>query len=253
MAMRSMLLLALLLGSASLCRAAPEEIQVYMDDMTKPGRFGTDFHNNFVPRDAASPDYQGARDPDHVYRFTPEFYYGLTPRLELGAYLLSALDKGGHAVFDGSKLRLKFIAPHDETSGPFWGANLEAGRTRRDVSEDPWNTELKGIYGYRLGPWTFAVNPNLDSSLNRPQPGACTAEIDTKVSRQVTKAAALGFESYDELGPLRAMSPANAAQTLYAAFDAGLGHGLDLNAGVGRGLTSAADQWTLKFILGVHY
>ncbi len=39
--------LGLALMSAA-CFAAPEEIQVYLDDLTEPGRFGTDLHNNFV-------------------------------------------------------------------------------------------------------------------------------------------------------------------------------------------------------------
>jgi hypothetical protein len=30
------------------CEGAPEEIQVYIDDMTTPGHFGLDVHNNFV-------------------------------------------------------------------------------------------------------------------------------------------------------------------------------------------------------------
>ena len=244
---------ALGLAAPAPSRAAPEEIQVYMDDMTRPGRFGTDFHNNFVLRDAATPGWTGARDPDHVYRFTPEFYYGLTPQLELGVYVLTALDAGGHGVLDGSKLRIKYIPPHDEKSGAFWGANLETGRTRRDVSEDPWNTELKGILGWRRGPWTLAANANLDTSLNHAQLGAATVEIDTKVSRQIRPHAAFGFESYNEIGPLRTFGPlSDGAQTLYAVFDGDAG-GVDLNAGIGRGLTPAADQWTLKFIVGVHY
>src|SRR6185369_7607057 len=69
--------------------AAPEEIQVYIDDLSKPGGTGMDVHNNYVVSGSGTPDYPGALPPRHVYRLTPEFYYGLTDSLELGLYLLS--------------------------------------------------------------------------------------------------------------------------------------------------------------------
>ncbi len=37
-----------LLALASHAAAAPEEIQVYEDDMDKPGQFGLDVHNSYV-------------------------------------------------------------------------------------------------------------------------------------------------------------------------------------------------------------
>src|SRR5215469_15116177 len=39
---------AALLAASRLAHAAPEEIQVYVDDLTPPGRFGMDVHNNYV-------------------------------------------------------------------------------------------------------------------------------------------------------------------------------------------------------------
>jgi len=139
--------------------AAPEEIQVYLDDMTAPGRFGLDLHNNYVLSGSTLPDYAGAQPPAHVYRLTPEFYYGLSERTELGLYVLSTLPAQGDANLDGAKLRFKYVAPHDPASGPFWGANLELGDTSRRVSESPWNAELKGILGWRRGRWMLAANP----------------------------------------------------------------------------------------------
>ncbi len=34
--------------AATPAAAAPEEIQVYMDEMSDPGQFGLDIHNNYV-------------------------------------------------------------------------------------------------------------------------------------------------------------------------------------------------------------
>ena len=67
-----------------LARSAPEEIQVYLDELTPPGRVGLDLHANYAVRACATPAYDGERPPDRVYRLTPEFYYGLSRSFDLG-------------------------------------------------------------------------------------------------------------------------------------------------------------------------
>ena len=135
-----------LLAIPSPALAAPEEIQVYLDDATAPGKFGLDVHNNVALSGIRDAEYPGARPANHVYRLTPEFYYGIAPGLELGAYLLTARDADGGVHVDGAKMRLKYIAPHDEKQGSFWGVNLEVGLGRGLTSaSDPW--VLKAIVG----------------------------------------------------------------------------------------------------------
>ena len=61
------------------------------------------------------------------------------------------------------------------------------------------------------------------------------------------------IETYNELGPLRDLGHVNKlSQALYGVIDTQLGQ-FDLNAGIGRGLTSVSDRWVLKFIVGIHY
>jgi hypothetical protein len=248
------LLTALALTSMSpSARAAPDEIQVYLDDLTKPGHFGSDLHNSYVISGSRTPDFPDALAPQHVYRFTPELYYGLTPTMELGLYLLTTTGPGTGPNYDGQKLRFKYIAPHDETKGSFWGANLEIGKTTRRVSEVPWNAQLKGIYGFRSGPWTVGFNANFDWSLSGSPNSPVALEFDSKVAYQVREGYQIGFESYNELGPLRHIGNLNTlSQTLYAVVDTQLGK-VDLNAGIGRGLTTVSDRWILKFIVGLQY
>ena len=121
----------------TVAHAAPEEIQVYLDDKEDPGKVSVDLHNNDSLAGRKTADYSGERHPDHVYRLTPEFNFRLTDTLEEGAYLLTNLPATGDAIVDGAKLRLKYIAPHDSTAGPFWGLNLEMGRIRMADSPLP--------------------------------------------------------------------------------------------------------------------
>lgn len=232
--------------------AAPEEIQVYLDDITAPGGFGMDLHNNFVISGSDTPEYPGALPPEHLYRLTPEFYYGVSETFELGLYVLSSVTPGFDARYDGAKLRLKYIAAHDSTAGPFWGANLEIGRTDRSVSERPWNAELKGIYGYRTDPWLIAINANFDAALSAGG-DPVALEITTKIARRTGVSSQVGIESYNDLGPLRDLARIDRnSQTLYAVVDTQLGD-IELNAGIGRGLTTMADRWVLKFIVGMQF
>ncbi len=233
--------------------AAPEEIQVYMDEMGAPGEFGLDVHANYVISGSSVSDYPGAQPPAHVFRLTPEFSYGLTPNLELGAYILTSRDGRGNTAVDGQKLRLKFIAPRTDGQAYFWGANLEVGRVSHRLDENPWNAELKGIFGYRAERWTFAVNPNIDWKVSGPAPSPTIFHFDSKIAYKTRHGYDIGAESYNEFGELRHMGHLNRqSQTLFGVIDTSI-HGWDLNVGVGRGLTPASDRWLLKAIIGVPF
>lgn len=234
------------------CLAAPEEIQVYMDDMSAPGQFGLDVHNNYVTSGSQQPAYPGALPALHQYRLTPEFYVGLTNELELGFYVLTTRAADNTSYIEGEKARIKYIAPHDATSGVFWGMNLEVGRTNLLASPVPWNAEVKGILGYRYQQWTVAINPNLDWSLSSGG-GPVTLQLDGKVAYSVTEKTRIGLETYNELGPVSSLQALNKnSKTLYLALDHDFGN-MDINAGIGRGLTSESDRWVLKFIIGTHF
>lgn len=253
-AMRALALCSALAMLPLAAHAAPEEIQVYLDDLVGTGHFGTDVHNNYVISGDATPPYPGGEAPEHVYRLTPEFYYGLTDSLELGLYVLTTRQPGRDPTLDGSKLRVKFIAPHDGSQGAFWGANLEIGETSLRVSPQPWGTELKTIYGYRWSRWLVAANLNLDWTGKAPFAGPVSLDVDTKLAYTTDAGYQLGFESYNELGEASHLGHLSQnSEVIYAVLDTDLGKSMDLDAGIGRGLTTASDRWVVKFILGFHF
>lgn len=232
--------------------AAPEEIQVYLDDTSAQGKFGVDVHNNFVFQGARVPGYVGEQPPAHTYRLTPEFYYGLTDTLEAGLYVLTTRPSGGDAHVDGVKARIKYIAPHDKEQGVFVGANLEVGRSSLRVSPTPWNAELKGILGYRTGPWMVAINPNVDWSLS-PRGGPVSFGVDAKLAYAINAKSQIGLESYNELGPIAHPDGLGAnGKYVFAVLDQAFER-FDLNIGLGKGVTQDADRWLLKFIVGTHF
>lgn len=244
---------ALVIAAPAAAHAADEEIQVYMDEIGAVGRLGLDVHVNWAPDGRpANFDYPGQAASDGRWRVTPEWGFALSPNVELGAYLpLMTLSQGGHAELAGVKGRIKFIAPHDPNTGPFWGLNFELGRVRRDLDINPWNAELKGIAGVRSGPWTLAANLNIDWAVSGPAKGPTTFEIATKASYAVSPDFALGLESYNEVGDSHAVGHLDRrGQALYLVGDKSFGD-WELNLGVGHGFGAPEDHWVIKAIVGV--
>lgn len=248
----SILAAGLLLWPAT-AYAAPEEIQVYMDEMDARGEFGLDIHNNYVLSGDPLLDYPGQRQSRHQYRITPEFSLGLSDHFELGAYLpLAAIDNRGRFTVDGVKFRLKYIGSKRDAH-LFWGANFEIGRVRQALDQNPYNAEFKLIGGVRSGRWTLAANANIDFKVSGPAAAPASLEIATKASYAVTPGFSLGVENYTGVGEFRRLGRLGSSeQSTYLVADTHVGK-WDLNLGVGRGYGANPDRWTVKAIIGVPF
>lgn len=231
--------------------AAPEEIQVYLDDANEPREFGLEMHVNYVADGPRTPDYPGQLPTHHVLQVTPEFSYGIAKNWEAGLYLLSSLAPGGNFDFNGAKLRLKYIAP--SAGAFFWGMNVEAGYTSRRVSENYVNTELRPILGWRGEKWLFAVNPIIDAALSGDVSREPVFAPALKIARTVGEGTQLGIEHHADMGPIHHMPAFNQqSHVLFGVLDLQKGP-LDLNFGIGRGLTSASEKWVVKMIVGIPF
>jgi hypothetical protein len=184
-------------------------------------------------------------------RITPEFGYAVSDSWELGAYLpLANVDDTGELSVDGVKLRLKYIAPHQE-QGLFWGANLEIGYVNDTLDQNPWNGELKGIVGWRSGPWTLAGNANLGFKVAGDYDAPADFGIATKVSYALSDTLSLGVENYNSFGELDHFSAFDRNdQQVYVVADAVFGN-WDLNIGAGWGYGEPEDNFIIKAIVGV--
>ena len=244
---------ALGLLASGVCLAAPEEIQVYLDEFADPGKFGLDFHTNYVL--SAKPGSITRR----MLRVTPELSYGINENWEAGFYWLTSAgpeQSRGNPVTDGVKVRAKW-RPHAMTAdSPWYGAiNFELGQLSRRFFPDVTSGEVKFIGLYRPGPWTLGANLNIDRALrNHPQQPA-TAELDGKVAYRVSTAeegeVQIGIENYAFLGPLRTqtgLSTKTASTFLVADFSF---RRWDFNVGLGKASGTTTDKWLVKAIIGM--
>jgi hypothetical protein len=232
--------------------AAPDEIQVYLDDINAPGEPGIELHLNYVPKGRNTPDYPGEIPPHHVFRATPEFSIGLRPNWDLGLYLPTEVAPGGHAYMDGVRLRLKYLATAEATKPFFYGANVEAGRVPTRTSEDRYASELRGILGYRDGPWLFAVNPILGWALSGPHKSSTPdLTLNFKIGREFSSEWSFGIETYSGLGKINDMASSSQQDHVFYLVADFERKGFGVNFGVGRGLTDASDDWVVKAILSI--
>jgi hypothetical protein len=229
--------------------AAPDEIQVYADELDDPGQFGLELHLNYVLKGAKEPAFAGEMQSHHRLQATPEFSYGLTKSLEAGLYLPAAMSADGNLYGNGLRFRLKYVAPREDGARFFWGLNGELGYSARRVSESRAGFELRPIVGYRDQDWLVSFNPILNADLSAGFSRAPNFEPALKVARRTAANVHAGLEYYGEYGPLHHLLPAaERAHYLYAVVDLE-SKGYDINVGIGRGLENAGDKWVAKAIV----
>jgi hypothetical protein len=230
--------------------ALADEIQVYTDDLEAKGERGLELHVNTTPSGRPVAQYPGEVVPHHSLRITPEVSWGLGNDMDWGVYLPFARSADGAAWFAGPRLRLKWLPlrPAEGASGAFAGVNGEISFLQGRFEEARRSAEIRPILGYRTHAWLLAFNPNVEFDLAGAQKGVVMFSPAFKVARTVANRTQLGIEYYGDWGRLASFAPrAEQAHTLYFVVDAERAFGV--NFGIGRGVSGAADRWTVKSIL----
>ena len=132
--------------------------------------------------------------------------------------------------------------------------NLELSYLPATYDAQRWGIEMRPIVAWHDEDWLFAFNPILDwplgSEARRRGP---SFEPAVKASRTVGPVA-LGFEYYATLGPLTAILPwQDEQQQLFEVVDLVSVDRLELNFGVGEGLTPRAPGIVIKAIVGYEF
>ncbi|HEY3820229.1 MAG TPA: hypothetical protein VGL81_23855 [Polyangiaceae bacterium] len=247
----AMVLLALPLVASTAAAGDPFEIQVYDGTANAPGVPGIELHLNdwATGNRTATPPEAPLHGQFHP---TLEPSLGITPFWELGGYLEGAV-RTDEGVVDwaGVKLRSKFVTP------PAWsrhwrlGVNLEVSYLPPTYDHDRWGSEIRPIVTYFDDAWLFVVNPILDQAFA----GADASQGPSfqpalKVARTVGPVA-LGFEYYATLGPLTAILPWRDEQhQVFEVIDLISVDRLEVNFGVGEGLTASSAGVVVKAIVG---
>ena len=242
---------AWLLAAPSASAGDPFEIQVYDGTANAPMVPGIELHlNDWVTgnRDGAPPE-AALHGQFHA---TLEPSLGILPWWELGAYLQGAVRTDDGAVdWAGVKLRSKFVTP--PTWDPHWrlGLNFELSYLPPTYDHDRWGSEVRPIVAWHDDHWLFAFNPILDQSFAGSDASQGPSFQPSLKAARVVGPVALGFEYYATLGPLTAILPwKEQEQQVFEVIDLVSVDRLEVNFGVGEGLTEASQGVVVKAIVG---
>jgi hypothetical protein len=230
----------------------PFEIQVYDGTANAPLVPSLELHANSVidgVRSAPAPE----APQHHQTHLTLEPALGVTRSLELGAYLQTALLADGSYDYAGTKLRAKLVSPPGHWEHLRLGANFELALLPRKFDRGRVGMELRPIVAWENEMFLFAFNPIVGVPLGPPVahegPGFEPAAMALYKWRELWSA---GLEYYGDLGSFGSgFAPASQqAHYLFEVVNLLAVPRLELNLGVGEGLTHASNPFVIKLIAG---
>jgi hypothetical protein len=227
------------------------EIEVFTDEMTARGELGTNFHINTTPQGLSVPTYSGEVMNVHGQRLTPEFSYGVAPTLEMGLMLPMTRTNSGTLTEAGYIAKVKYMPLQSlYGEGYFAGLNMEIGELKPEFLLYERFYEMRSILGWKNNDWLFALNP----IFNWPVSASYTEHspdytLSLKASYKFTASSRYGLEYYSGKGQINNLTPyAMQNNTLYFVWDYDK-KPYEVNLGLGRGLNSSSDAWTIKSIV----
>lgn len=144
-------------------------------------------------------------------------------------------------------MRALFAIPNVDDRTFVLGANVEFSYNARRWDTTRFTSEIRPIVGWHLKPVDIIFNPILDTSYDGF--GNLVFAPSTRVAYTFPPGWAIAVEEYADFGPLNNVhSRSEQSHQLHWVVDHS-GKELDVEAGVGVGLTSGSDTLTFKLIL----
>jgi hypothetical protein len=195
------------------------EIEVYSADTVEAQHLMAEQHFNVTQDDGA--------------HLTYELIYGVTSWLEVATYIANEFAPGSHD-FSWEEWRLR-VRPRTPDGFPVRASfNLETVWTKDGFD----SIELRPIWSGAEGRFRLDVDPGVEID----HTGFAEFEPEVKAAVDVGGGTLIGVEYF---GAWR-----NDWHQLYAAFDLVRWKSIEINFGVGFGLTSASDPFVVKTVAG---
>jgi hypothetical protein len=230
--------------------AQTDEIQVYDAEIEDQGKFNIMIHNNFTPSGRKTPDFPGGIIPNHSDNGAVEWAYGVTPWFEQGLYfpVYSAYSPGRGGSLNGFKIRELFVRPHAHDHTFFYGVNFEFSVNYSYWESKRITSEVRPIVGLHLHQVDFVFNPIVDTDYTG---GFGNLEFvpATRLAYNFNDKWAAALEEYSDDGPLRKFLPRrDEFHEVWAVMDHN-NKWLNIETGIGFGVSHGADKLTLKLML----
>jgi hypothetical protein len=244
------LFLTVLIGVPMVTLAQTDEIQVYDAEIEEPGVFNLMVHTNFTPVGRKDPVFPGAIIPNDSVNGAAEWAYGVAPWFEQGLYLpvYSFHSTGQGVTINGFKIRELFVRPYAHEHTFFYGLNFEFSVNASYWENRRITSELRPIIGVHLLRVDLIYNPIFDTDYTGGL-GNLQFNPAARIAYNFNDKWAVAAEEYDGFGPLRQFLPLHDQfHEAWAVMDHN-SKWLNVEVGIGAGLTSGADALTFKLML----
>ncbi len=249
-ALMVLILLFVLAALPSIALAQTDEIQVYDAEIEEVGVFNVMVHSNFTPIGRKTPDFPGGIIPNDSVNGAVEWAYGVAPWFEQGLYfpVYTAYSQGRGGSLNGFKIRELFVRPHAHDHDFFYGVNFEFSVNYSYWESKRFTSEVRPIVGVHLHPIDFIFNPIVDTDYTG---GFGNLEFvpAARLAYNLNDKWAVAVEEYADFGPLRHFLPVNDEfHEVWAVLDHNNKY-VNIETGVGVGVTDGADKLTFKLML----
>jgi hypothetical protein len=227
------------------------EIQIYPTETDPPFHLDLELHSNSVTT-AVGHEAKSQIDPYQIHE-TIEATYGLLPYLEVGQYFCTAKLDDGHYEYAGSRSKMHFRIPQTMDWPVSFGGNIELDYMRRAAEDQPLTLELRPIAETHIGQVTIVANLPFEKPFSGPgtHKGVTISPQGEVVYDEILSWLSPALEYYGDMG---AISPLPGAQHqqhfIVPTLNFDFLPQLEMNFGVGFGLTRASNGTFVKSIIG---
>ncbi len=226
------------------------EIQIYPTETTPPGILSLELHSNSV-LSATGAEAHAQLGPYQVHE-TLEATYGLTPHIEIGQYLATGKLSNGEYEYAGARTKCHFGVAATDHWPIKLGGNVELDYMRSAAEEQPLTLELRPIAETSIGGLLLIA----DLTFEKPFRGPGTHQGMTfapsgLVSYKLLPWVAPALEYYGDMGPIMHLPRIQRQQQfLVPTLNFFFLPQMEINVGLGWGLTHASNGVFVKAILG---
>ncbi len=230
------------------------EIQVYSYETVAPHRTMVELHSNFTIQ-GSKETVDGVLPTNHAWHETVEITHGFTDWFETGFYIFTSAKSGQGWQWVGNHIRPRVRVPAKWKWPVGVSLSTELGYQRHAFSANTWTWEIRPIVDKQMGRWYWSFNPTLDRAWHGPDTRkGVQFSPNFKISYDITKKIAGGFEYYGALGPVTGFDPLHdQQQQLMPTIDLNFGPNWEFNLAAGVGMTASTDHLLVKMILGYRF
>lgn len=227
------------------------EIQIYPVSTAPLHHLVAELHSNTVTT-ATGTEAKDALGPYQIHE-TLEVTYGLFNHLEIGQYLATARLDNGHYEYAGARTKCHFELTDPDTHLLALGGNIELDYMRRAAEENPLGLELRPILESHLGKVWVIANLALEKPFSGPgtHQGMTFTPSGEILYNNLLPWLSPALEYYGDMGAIAHLPAVQRQQHfLVPALNLDLDPRLEINLGVGLGVTNASHGVFTKGIVG---